>query len=66
MSIATKTFKVQPHELNPEEHQPRSARRVILNADILKNFKLATGDVVAVLKDGAAVRLAQQPSSIAL
>ncbi|KAJ3989582.1 AAA family ATPase [Lentinula detonsa] len=29
---------------------PRAARRVILNADILKNLKLTTGDVIAVFK----------------
>ncbi|TEB27411.1 AAA-domain-containing protein [Coprinellus micaceus] len=43
---ATREFKIQVHD--ESEAQLRSARRILVNADLLKASKLNTGDVAAV------------------
>ncbi|KIK70818.1 hypothetical protein GYMLUDRAFT_66032 [Collybiopsis luxurians FD-317 M1] len=58
------------------EHSPRSARRVLFNADILKSLKLATGDPVVISKSETPLKafavgivwplLEQPPDSIVL
>lgn len=45
-SLATRTFIVTSPENGRIPH--RTARRVVLNADVVKTAKLTTGDVVAI------------------
>ena len=48
-TISVRSFKVECCEEDLGEI-PRSARRIVLNADLLKASKLSSGDVVAVSK----------------
>lgn len=49
--IGTKNLTVEINER--VEHGSHAARRVILNADLLKTVKLCTGDIVAVANNGS-------------
>lgn len=42
----SKTFKIALHD--GAENIPRSARRLVFNADFLKAARLCTGDIVAL------------------
>ncbi|KAJ4485921.1 AAA family ATPase [Lentinula aciculospora] len=53
MSLAKFTVSVTEHS---SSSTPRTARRVFLNLDALKNLKLTTGDVVAVFKSEGPVK----------
>lgn len=51
-SIHTKKFRVQ--EAGPAaESSFRTARRILLNPDVLKNAKISTGDVVVILNSAS-------------
>ena len=42
----SKTFKITVHD--GAENTPRSARRLVFNAEFLKAARLCTGDIIAI------------------
>ncbi|KAJ2933421.1 hypothetical protein H1R20_g3679, partial [Candolleomyces eurysporus] len=51
MSLSARQFTAQLHE--ESNLQPRFARRIVVNADVLKAAKISTGDVVAISQETA-------------
>jgi hypothetical protein len=54
MSLANRVFRLQAREFTDDTDDPRWARRVNVNADVLKASKLAAGDLVAMFSAGGA------------
>jgi hypothetical protein len=54
MSLANRIFRLQAREFTDDTDDPRWARRVNVNADVLKASKLAAGDLVAMFAAGSA------------
>jgi hypothetical protein len=53
MSLASRVFRLQAREFTDDTDDPRWARRVNVNADVLKASKLAAGDLVAICTAGS-------------
>lgn len=68
-TIHTKKFRVEESETTSVDHF-RTARRILFNPDVLKNAKIATGDIVVILNSESLgqiqVSLTSPPEKMAL
>lgn len=62
----SKTFKITVHD--GAENTPRSARRLVFNAEFLKAARLCTGDIIAIsgVEQGPIKVCAYTPSGLFL